>query len=140
MFWRLALVAGLMALVVRAMVPAGFMLAPPGQGAAGPIPIVLCTEAGTIQALMAADGSIIDDPSATDTPSDDPEHSQGATDHQSCVFAHTVAPPVPAAPILGPLTQTAQLEAPIGAVSLDLVPGRGLAAPPPPATAPPVHI
>lgn len=137
---RLAMIAGLLALLVRAVIPAGFMLAPPGQGAAGPIPIVLCTESGTIQALLAADGSIVEDGAAADDPAGDPGHSDTGVDHAACVFAQGTTTTAPEGIPACEAVCVATTDAPVSAIALDLVPGRGLAAPPPPATAPPVLI
>lgn len=137
---RLAMIAGLLALLVRAVVPAGFMLAPPGQGVAGPIPIVLCTESGTIQALLAADGSIVEDGAAADDPAGDPGHSDDVVDHAACVFAQGATATAPDGVPAGEAVSAAAIDAPVSGIALDLVPGRGLAAPPPPATAPPVLI
>ena len=137
---RLAMLAGLLALVVRAVIPAGFMLAPPGQGVAGPIPIVLCTEGGTIEALLAADGSIVEDGAAADDPAGDPGHSDDGVDHAACVFAQGATATAPDGFPASEAVSAAAIDAPAGGIALDLVPGRGLAAPPPPATAPPVLI
>lgn len=137
---RLAMIAGLLALLVRAVIPAGFMLAPTGQGGAGPIPIVLCTEGGTIQALLAADGSLVEDGGTGDKPAGNDGHSDGGVDHAACVFAHGTAATGPVDPAGSAAAPLMRIEAPAGAMVLDLVPGRGLAAPPPPATAPPVLI
>jgi hypothetical protein len=109
-----------LALLVRLAMPAGWMPSP-----AGGFAITLCTGSGPVAARMDADGKFHKQP-ADQAP---------AADHP-CTFAALGGPLLPAA--------TAMLAAPT-AVALAVLPlglgeiavGRGLSAPPPPATGPP---
>ena len=132
---RLPAVLALLAVLVRVVVPAGFMAAAPGQVAAGAIPIVLCTGQGQVYAFLTEDGDII----AADEGAPSPGDGEGAASHGDCVFAHAGSAIAPADPVVSPVAQR-PAEMARAAVVRDLVPGRGLAAPPPPATAPPALI
>lgn len=115
---RLALLLATLALAMRVVVPAGFMVS---EGAAGPT-IVICS--GTGPMAMALPGM----PAKHDGKADKADHP--------CAFtAAHVAAPAPIAPgdVLAPIAASA---APIIAVGT-VRPGLGLAAPPPPKTGPP---
>jgi hypothetical protein len=118
---RAPLGAALLALAVQLMFPAGFMAAEPGSGHG--VPIVICTLQGQITMDWNAGSGT---------------HKQTpAKPMQACPFAgHAVAdgPPAPLA-----VSQPVAFEAfaPV-AVAYIVYPGRGLAAPPPPAIGPPV--
>lgn len=135
---RLAACMAALALMVRALVPAGFMVAPVGQSTPG-LPIVLCTGQGDVPALLRADGTVTV-PGAAMGSGAPADPAPGGFDHSDCVFAHATASPA-APPAAGP-SAPALLRDPARPVvaSLDLVPGRGLAAPPPPSTAPPIPV
>jgi len=119
--WALSILAS--ALLLRLVVPAGWM---PGTAADGSIRIELCTGQGVVEAWVDGDGKLHDQP-AEKSANDQPCAYAGL----GRAFAAPVAPllvaaiAVPAPPILSP--------APIVSI------GRGLAAPPPPATGPPAH-
>ncbi|MGE0828364.1 MAG: hypothetical protein AB7O04_03315 [Hyphomonadaceae bacterium] len=119
MFATLALVA----MAVRAFVPAGFMSAVERQ-ANFPLPIVLCT------------GHAVEAGAVPSEKGDRPEHA-GKQDHAPCVFAAAAAL---AAPEQGPAAHAPALRvaAPPYAVAA-VRPGRGLAAPPPWPTGPPLN-
>lgn len=135
---HVAVCCAMVAVMLRALIPAGFMLAAPGQAQAGGIPIVLCTEQGSITALMAEDGTIIEPGSADQT---DPQHDHpAAVDHDSCLFAFAQTGASPPLTLTVDKVVPAVAEASVGQLPADLVPGRGLAAPPPPSTAPPALI
>ena len=120
---RIALGLLALALLMRVMVPAGWMPAA-GNGMA----ITLCTGMGPVAAWIDADGKV---------------HKQGPSDSRSdqpCAFSglgtafdlptvHDVsAAPLPAGlPLLAAQAATVDI-------------GRGLAAPPPPATGPPANL
>lgn len=129
MGWRLAAFA-LFALLVRAVIPAGYMLAEADSGSGRYLTLELCdAHEGKTQVIDLDTGEIVS------LDSDD-----GGTDNQPqpCVFAGAVmaSPPDGACePITFPVAQ----EAEFGAVK-DLRPGRGIAAPPPPSTGPPSFI
>jgi hypothetical protein len=127
-----------LAVLLRVLVPAGFMIAPPDQAHAGMIPIVLCTGKGNVNAFLAPDGTLHQ---SADTDDGDPgEHDPGLDQHGDCIFAHAVT--APATPDLPAAIVPVPEQPPVlaGPLRLDLVPGRGLAAPPPPSTAPPTLI
>ena len=115
--------AALLALALQLLFPAGFMVAEPGQGHG--LPIVICSAQGQIvadwDALAAHDAGHKKAPPKT---------------MAGCPFAgHAVAadPPAPAALATPVAFETAVAPSRRYAV----FPGRGLAAPPPPAIGPP---
>ena len=117
--WRAAfLTLAFLALVVKVAVPNGFMVAAPGSGAG--FPLVICTGHGEITKT---------------TPDGKGGESKGKSD-APCAFAGHAAPPTPA---VGPEIAVAGFvhAAAPPAIRFDLVPGRGLAAPPPPSQGPP---
>lgn len=123
--WRgVAVVLACLGLALRVLIPAGFMAAPTGS----PLPLVLCTGHGP---MTLAAGAL---PGADQSPAKAPSDKH-AGDH--CVFAGHGAPAL--APLFAPVRPTA-----LAAIEtrrllpLGLAPGRGLAAPPPPATGPPL--
>jgi hypothetical protein len=107
-----------LALLVKVAVPAGFMVAAPGSGSG--FPLVICTGHGEIVKTLP-DGKGGDSKSKSDAP---------------CAFAGHAAPPTPA---VGPEIASATFAHAVEptAIRFDLVPGRGLAAPPPPSQGPP---
>ncbi|HEY4029353.1 MAG TPA: DUF2946 family protein [Caulobacteraceae bacterium] len=117
---RLPMLAAFLALALQLMFPAGFMAAAPGEGHG--FPIVICSAQGQIVADWDAVGGH--------------QKKAPAKTMAGCPFAgHAVAsdPPSPAA-----------LPAPVVFAAVDaparpyaVFPGRGLAAPPPPAIGPP---
>ncbi|MEN9856125.1 MAG: hypothetical protein RLZZ157_1251 [Pseudomonadota bacterium] len=128
---RLFLVCALVAMTVKAALPMGYMLAQTGPRDA--ITIVLCTAAGSQSLIMGDYGSLHDD-NDQDRP-DAPSKS----DHP-CTFAGQSGVALAAADtLLQPITFTTRSTDTTTRL-LDQVPGRGLAAPPPPATASPILI
>jgi hypothetical protein len=126
------LALALLAMLVRAMVAPGYMLAP-GQVAGNLVAITLCTGQGAQEALVdLATGTLVG--------GEDGGHRHGSGKaekaHTPCVFAAaaTVAPPMDAA-FLGPVVAFAAF---VFSFSEAVTPGRGLAAPPPWPTGPPV--
>ena len=129
---RLGAIA-LLAMLVRAVVPAGFMLAE-AQGASGRyLTVTVCEGHGPAQMVDLDTGKVID-------PSQIPSDPDGAKKPSPapCVFAGT-------APMAGPVATIELVEfvvahdADFGVVR-DVRPGRGIAAPPPPSTGPPSAI
>jgi len=123
-----AIALAILAVVVRVMIPQGFMGAQPGH--AGASPVVLCSADGLRRAYVDADGGLVGAPI---------DHQAPAPDHHECVFALAGA-------LLGPAFG-AQTSAPLAAMPLELgpalaaqTPGRGLSAPPPPQTGPPITV
>lgn len=121
---RTAIALLALALLARVLVPAGWMPAE-GRGMA----ITLCSGSGAVAAWVDADGKI---------QKHDP--AKGAMPDHPCAFAGLGMPmlggDVPAAPLLAPVPRDEL-------AGLSLAPaaiGRGLAAPPPPATGPPASI
>jgi hypothetical protein len=125
---RVPVAAAMLALALQLMFPAGFMAADPGQ--AHGLPIVICTAQG--QVSVNWDGAVAADSGAHK--SKVPGQSMAG-----CPFAGHAAASAPPAPaiIATPVAFAAYL-APARAYAV--FPGRGLAAPPPPAIGPPVSI
>ena len=117
------LMAALLALVLftRLLVPAGFM--PAAQN--GPA-VVLCTGAGMIVGWIDADGTV----------HEKQDRQESATD-APCAFASVSASLDSMALAIGQSVGSTGLTLPL--VSLTAAIGRGLAAPPPPQTGPPLR-
>ncbi len=114
-FGNAGLVLAVLALLVRAAIPSGYMVAQDH----GP-QLVICSGHAVTPAEPAG------------KPGDPPPRSD-----QVCVFAGAhLALAAPAAPALLPWTKIPSEVVLLR--RLDLTPGRGLAAPPPPATGPPI--
>jgi hypothetical protein len=126
--WRLSAFA-LMALLVRAIMPAGYMLAEAQTASGRYLTLELCDAHDGKPKLVDLDtGKIVDAP----------EDGKSGPPQPPCVcgaFA-SVAPPVSGAE---PVTFQAASKIDFVEIS-DLAPGRGIAAPPPPSTGPPVVI
>lgn len=128
----LALVLACLAIVLRVIVPQGYMVAPTAQS--GSFPIVLCTPQGAQTVEVDSEGRIVR--SSSKAPADHPGNQKG--DHP-CAFAGfggafaAQAPMLVAAAGWRWVHQTLVLEP-------QTTPGRGLAAPPPPPTGPPLQI
>jgi hypothetical protein len=106
------------AVVLQILVPAGFMVTGAKAGAS----LVICTGHGPWQARPSDHGK----------PGQPPSSPQ---DH-ACVFAgHGGAAPMPALAV--PVPVRAPQAARLDTAAVDLSPGRGLAAPPPPSHGPP---
>ncbi|MDR3508676.1 MAG: hypothetical protein P4L64_12330 [Caulobacteraceae bacterium] len=109
----------LIAFVVRALVPAGFMVAQ-AQGGQGPA-IVICTGHGPLTLAVQGEHKAPPAKSRGDAP---------------CVFTALGAPL--ASPSIPDLARPAAIIASVSTpMPADLLPGRGLAAPPPPSQGPP---
>jgi hypothetical protein len=132
---KLSLALTILAVLIRVLVPFGFMLGTPANAKAGTIAIVLCTAQGQVTAFMDSDGHII--AADTQSPSHDNDDQSSGSD---CVFAGGTFSPL--TPSIGDLSLAFAIAhvAPQSARVDDLVPGRRLAAPPPPATASPILI
>lgn len=115
-------VAAFLALALQLMFPAGFMAAGPGQGRG--LPIVICSAHGqTVAGWIAPAGH-------------DGRKKAPAKGMAACPFAgHAVASGPPARSVLATPVAFAAARAP--AKPFAVIPGRGLAAPPPPAIGPP---
>lgn len=126
---RTGLVLVAFALMVRILVPAGYMAA---AGAGGAPAIVICTGEGALAITVEADGT------ARKTPVDDGHSDTSQSDHP-CAFAGATTPL--AAPSLALAAAPLAVEA-AAAPSLPAHqrPGLGLAAPPPPTTGPPLLV
>lgn len=120
----------LLAMVVRAIVPAGYMLAPQQDGRF--IEIVRCSGHNGQNIFFDQDtGQIVD----ADTVEKNKRPANPQSDGGPCVFAAmaTMAPPETAAAIFAPYHYVSLATSP----SYVITPGRGLAAPPPWSTGPP---
>jgi hypothetical protein len=121
-----------LALALRVLIPAGFMVAPMGTSS-GLSPIVLCSGQGPITKLITADGRVVDRP--THDPHDDGKSHHGAP----CAFAGITAGPLPSA-VQTPVAYAAGHQDAHQPLPPGLRPGLGLCAPPPPATGPPSRL
>ncbi|WP_374575406.1 hypothetical protein [Phenylobacterium sp.] len=125
----MGLVLVALALLVRIVVPGGYMAAATANGAPA---IVICTGHGPLQVAVDAHGV------THNAPLDDnqPNKSDPSGDHHPCAFAGA------ATPLEAPLLALAAAPAVAEAALVTLLPahqrpGLGLAAPPPPTTGPP---
>jgi len=117
--WAVAF--GILALLVQALVPQGFMVAREGDRSA----IVICTGHGP---LLSSDD-------LRGYPAKAPEHKSSMV----CDFAgHGGGLASAALPVLAVPTLWSHPD--MDAPSLEVAPGRGLAAPPPPSQAPPLTL
>jgi hypothetical protein len=125
---RVCMTAAFLALVLQLMFPAGFMAAEPGQ-AHGLLPIVICTAQG--QSVVDWDAAAFHGKA--------PDHKAPAKGMASCPFAGhatVVTAPTPIA-VSAPVAFAAAASP---ARPYLVFPGRGLAAPPPPAIGPPIRV
>jgi hypothetical protein len=127
---QLASLLAVLAMMVQAFVPLGYMVR--GDAHSGGIAITLCTPNGSIAAFMAPDGQISASGDGDQVPND-----HGQADQALCSFAAhsgaslaTVAPrlTVPKA-FLTPINKAPR--------AVHVAPSLALAAPPPPKTGPP---
>ncbi|MDX2274332.1 MAG: hypothetical protein NW206_02690 [Hyphomonadaceae bacterium] len=114
------------AIAVRALVPAGYMVGPVEDGRI--LPIVLCS--GHEAFLDLSSGQLVEDGAPVE---DDGQSNQT---NAPCVFAVSAHFATPDAKVEVSLSQVYADEAPV--IRPVGVPGRGLAAPPPWATGPPL--
>lgn len=113
----------MLALAARVLVPAGWM---PSEGRG--FAITLCSGGAAVTAWVGADGKVH---------KEDPQPA-GAPDHQ-CAFAGLGAPALGSDPIAAAVPAPASSYE-VAVASAPAAIGRGLAAPPPPATGPPASI
>jgi hypothetical protein len=125
----LALGGLLLVLLMRVLVPSGWMpVAAPNGGFA----VTLCVDGGAVSAWIDADGRLHRTAKA-DGPSKDMPGKDAP-----CAFAATGLPPLPALTIEVAARLTRVVAAPLRPGTVVAI-GRGLAAPPPPATGPPAR-
>lgn len=125
---RLGAIA-LLAMLVRAVIPAGYMLAHADAGSGRYLTVEMCDgHASQAQVIDLDTGKVID-------LSKLPKNAKNETNSAPCVFAGVAAmaePIVAAEPVEFRSVQQIAFT-----VVRDLRPGRGIAAPPPPSTGPP---
>ncbi|MEQ1784200.1 MAG: hypothetical protein ABMA14_22820 [Hyphomonadaceae bacterium] len=127
---RLGAIA-LLALLVRAVLPAGYMIASADTADGRYLVVQLCDDHRAAAQIIDLDTGKQVDPGSL------PKQKSGDK-AQQCVFAgapHVGTPVTPAEPA----TFVVQSEA-ADFVAVALRPGRGIAAPPPPSTGPPTNI
>ena len=122
------LVLAFLALALKAAIPAGFMAAAPTNDL--PFAIVLCTGQGMVS---LEPGQGLGDHEKHPAPS-------GKAHDSPCAFAGHGAPALAPLAFGMEAAPYAVHAAPALAAAVDLAPGRGLSAPPPPARAPPALI
>lgn len=121
----------LLAILVRAIVPAGYMLAEADTPDGRYLVVQMCDGHGAAQVVDLDTGKLLD-------ASKLPGKSDGKSNNAPCVFAVTApmaSPPVAAEPVVFQRAFAADF-----VVALAVAPGRGIAAPPPPSTGPPTLI
>jgi len=125
---RLGAIA-LLAMLVRAIIPAGYMLAEADTGSGRYLRVEMCDGHHKPAQIIDLDtGKVLD-------PSDLPKNAKSNTDSSPCVFAG-VAAMAPPAVVTEPVEFRVSHQINFAFVR-DLRPGRGIAAPPPPSTGPP---
>lgn len=127
---RLGAIA-LLAVLVRAVVPTGFMLAHADTGSGRYLTVKMCdAHTGAAQVIDLDTGKLVD---VSKSPAKEEQK------HAPCVFAAAAiaiaTPEAAAEPVVFRTTQDVDF-----AVVRDLRPGRGIPAPPPPSTGPPSSI
>jgi hypothetical protein len=131
--WRLGAFA-LMALLVRAVVPAGYMLAEADTGAGRYLTLELCDAHDGQPMLVDLDtGKIIKAPAKTGN------HDKSGQPQPPCLLCANLSAVAAPQPAIG-LVQHARAVDIDYSIVRDLQPGRGIAAPPPPSTGPPSTI
>ena len=129
----LAFVLAAFALAMQALVPTGYMLGKDTRNLG--ISITLCTGSGDIVAYLDADGGIVETTSSPEQPSHDRDE-----DKSPCGFsAQSTAAYDPTIPVTEPQSFPSLIVKPLFLVAFAM-PGRGLAAPPPPKTGPPRQV
>ncbi len=126
---RLGAIA-LLALIVRAVLPAGFMLAEADTGSGRYLTLEFCdTHAGAQKVVDLDTGKIIDAP----------VKGKSSNNQQPCVFCASVTAIASHDAVAQPVAFVAVRDVNFTEIR-DLIPGRGIAAPPPPSTGPPTSI
>lgn len=124
----------LLAMVVRALVPAGYMFAPTQDHRF--ITVTLCSGHGPSELIMDLTTGAVVDPGSTNQ--DDAPSKQAPNADAPCVFAVAAALSAPEQPASLPVVfRVASAELPR---AIEVAPGRGLAAPPPWSTGPPLTV
>lgn len=133
-FARTLAAFALLAMVVRALVPAGYMFAPTQDHRF--ITVTLCSGHGPAEAVIDLTTGAIVDPGSTNQ-SDEPSKKSPNAD-APCVFAVAAALSAPEQPASLPVVfRLASADLPR---AIEVAPGRGLAAPPPWSTGPPLTV
>ncbi len=121
----------LLAMFVRAIVPAGYMLAEADTPDGRYLVVQMCDGHTAAKVVDLDTGELLD-------ASKLPGKSDGKTSSTPCVFS--IATPVGAPPVaIEPVVFQRAFAADF-VVALAVAPGRGIAAPPPPSTGPPILI
>lgn len=127
-----AVLLACVAIALRVLVPQGYMVAANPQP--GSFPIVLCTSQGPL--TISSQETAYDAEHLSDIPV---EHPGGQKGDPSCAFSVLNAALAVEAPILTAMVDWRWVRRSIP-VAPQTTPGRGLAAPPPPSTGPPLQI
>ena len=118
----------LLAILVRALVPAGYMLAEADTPDGRYLVVQMCDGHGAAQVIDLDSGKLVD-------ASELPGQTEGKTTSSPCVFAGPApmgSPPAVVQPVVFQRIFAADFVA-----ALAVAPGQGIAAPPPPSTGPP---
>ncbi len=120
------LVLATLAIALKVMIPAGFM--PSLDPRDGAVALVLCASDGV---------KVVDQPLGSHQTD---EHGGKAAHDAPCPFAAQGAATPPPAMVAVAQAQNVAYVAPLAPIARTVIPGRGLAAPPPPPTGPPVAL
>jgi hypothetical protein len=126
-FSRLAITMAMLAVMIRVLVPAGFMVAPGSE--AGGSRIVICSPQGAVEVLIDSSGNRVK------PPADD--HGKSKVGEHPCAFA-TVATATLTSDLVMESAAVIYAGPDSASSSPAQRPGLGLAAPPPPKTGPPI--
>lgn len=138
----------LLALAFGVVVPPGFM---PARAADRSIRVLICTGTGPAEGVLSLDGTVrVERIGGAGSASnghgvgkagnpDDSDHGEGkgSNTHSPCLFAGHAAPLDTPDIALAPTVEGMSNGAAVRVLRAFLLPGRGMAAPPPPAHAPP---
>jgi hypothetical protein len=130
---RVAFVLTALALAMQALVPVGYMISKNGQYQG--IAITICTVSGNVTAYLNTDGDIVETKPNPSKPSHESDESKSP-----CSFAaQSIAVYDPESPTIDPQSFESPFQQPL-VFAASTAPGRGLIAPPPPKTGPPIQV
>lgn len=131
---RVLLGCALLALMIKVLIPAGFMLAQ--NSTSHLVAVVICTGTGSQTLFMNEAGQYV---SNTEEQNDHGGGGEAPEDHP-CTFAYHGAAALASITPKVEAVAFARIKDQVALTRIDQAPGRGLAAPPPPSTASPLLI
>lgn len=126
-FSRLAITMAMLAVMIRVLIPAGFMVATGSE--AGGSRIVICSPQGAVEVLIDSSGNRVKPPAE--------DHGKSKVGEHPCAFATVATATLTSDLVIG---AEAAVYSDLASASASPAqrPGLGLAAPPPPKTGPPI--